>query len=504
MTVGTGKADEIVDLRDALDILGVSRTTFYRWMKEEKISGKKAGGQWRFYRDDIYRLLEEPHHEKDEVMTRRFSEAIEIYGKLLNTMNISKSDLRKLIPLCTTEVSEPVEAETSVVHFSKQLFDMILIKGVLEEASDIHIEPYGNKIRIRHRDTGNLFKVADLPGEILPILVREIKIQSGCNPSQIRGAQDGSFSTRVGEREVLCRINFFPCIEGEAVEVKILDKSISIPPLRELGMHPKDAEKLLKAIHASSGLVIFTGPSGCGKITTLYSCLQEINTERRNIMTVEDPVEVSLQGINQSQVMPEKGFDIHEAVRNMLRHDPDVLVIGEVRDTETMELAISGSITGHLVFTILHATDTSAAIQRLLDIGIEPFLINDTVTLIISPRVVRKICEFCKEEVPSDQSVARKISYGPHKIKNMVYRGKGCPNCHGSGYKGRSAIYEVLTFTEDLNKLVLSRCPLSDMRKAIYDFGINTLKSEAIRKVNEGVTTLEEVYQVLDPGGKWR
>lgn len=498
------KTDEIIDLREALEILGVSRTTFYRWMKEEKINGKKAGGQWRFYRDDIFRLLEDPHQEKDEVLSSRFGEAIKEYNKLLDAIDPDRSELRDLFPRYPADTPDSAETESMSLHPAKQLFDMILIKGVLEEASDIHIEPNGNKARVRHRDTGTLYKVADLPGDILPALIKEIKTLSGCNPGQTRNAQNGSFSTCAGDREILCRVNFFPCVDGEAAEVKILDRSVSIPPIRELGMNTKDEEKLIKSIQANSGLVIFTGPSGCGKTTALYSCLLEINAEKRNILTVEDPVEITLQGINQSQVHPEKGYTFLEAARNMLHHDPDVLVIGEIHDKEIMSLGISASLTGHLVFTVLHATDTSAAIQRLLDLGIEPFLINDTVTLIISPRMVRKICEFCREEVSSDQNVARKIAYGPHKVKSTIYRGKGCPNCHGSGYKGRTALYEVLTFTEELNKLVLSRSPLTTMRQAIYNLGINTLKSEAIRIVNEGVTTLEEVYQVLDPGGKWR
>ena len=498
------KSDEIIDLQEALDILGVSRTTFYRWMKEEKIRGRKAGGQWRFYRDDIYRILEEPHPEKDEVITKSLNESIGLYTKMFAAIDIHHDQLLGLMPLHPVDISEALKTDSPSPNPARRLFDLMLIKAVIEEASDIHIEPCGSSTRVRHRDTGTLFKVVDLPGEILPVLAREIKVLSGCNPGQIRSAQNGSFSTHVGNREVLCKISFFPSIEGEAVEVRILDKSISIPPVRELDMNPKDLEKLIKSINASSGLVIFTGPSGCGKTTALYSCLQEINTERRNILTVEDHVEISLEGINQSQIMPDKGYTFLEAARQMLRHDPDVLVIGEIRDPEVMNVAMEGSITGRLVFTLLHATDATAAIQRLLDIGIEPFMINDTVTLIISPRVVRKICEHCKEEIQSDRNMAHKLSYGSHHVKNTTCRGKGCTHCHGSGYKGRTALYEVLPFSEDLNRIVLSRAPLSDMRKAIHDLGINTLKSEAIRKVNEGVTTLEEVFTVLDPGGKWR
>lgn len=500
----TQKADAIIDLREALDILGVSRTTFYRWMKEERISGKKAGGQWRFYRDDIYRLLEDPHREKDEVIIGHLDEALGIYSGLLNSISTGRKRAGDLTPLYLSEAAEPQSEDTGTMRPPRRLLDMILTKGVLEEASDIHIEPYGSRIRIRHRDTGTLFQVADLPGEVLPLLVREIKGLAGCSPGHTWSTQTGTIPFRVAERDVLSRVSFFPCVEGESVEIKLLDKSTSIPPVKDLGLNSKDARKLMKSINSSSGIIIFTGPKECGKTTALYSCLQEINSEKRNIMTVEDPVEMSFQGINQSQIDPERGYTMHDAVRGMLRHDPDVIAISEIRDLETMELAVGSSITGHLVFTVLHATDTSAAIQRLLDIGIEPFLINDAVTHIISPRVVRKICESCREEIPADRDLSRKISYGSHKVKEMVYRGRGCPNCHGSGYKGRTALYEVLTFTEALNQVVLSKSPLSDMRKAVYELGINTLKSEAIRFVNDGVTSLEEVYGVLDPGGKWR
>ncbi|MCD4783431.1 MAG: Flp pilus assembly complex ATPase component TadA [Candidatus Eremiobacteraeota bacterium] len=484
---------EIIGIKEVTDILGISRSTLYRWMKDGRVTGKKLGGQWRFYRDDVYRLLSAPHREQGEIVEKSFEKAIETYRQLFKSIKIDDEKILELTPVAPDEEDREESSRSPV----SELFDLILIRAVMEEASDIHIDPYGNSIRIRHRDMGTLYNICLLPEELNPLLAIHIKKVAGCEHDLNRVPQNGKFTRRIGEREVIFRANFFPCIEGEAIELRILDKNIAIPPVTELGLNPADAEKLSDAIHAKSGLIIVTGPTGSGKTTALYSCLQEINTEGKNILTVEDPVEISFKGITQSQVLPDRGYTFAKAIRAMFRHDPDVIMVGEIRDLDIMRFLLQASITGHLAFTALHAPDTVSAIKRLLDLGVEPFLVNDSVSLIISGRIVRRICRHCKEEVAADPELIKKMAFPLSFIKNSTYRGRGCNFCHGKGYKGMTAIYEVLSLTDEVKHLIDRNAPISEIRKAALEAGMNTMRSEAKRKVKEGITTLEEIYKVL-------
>ena len=490
--------ENVIDMKEAMEILGVSRTTFYRQMKEGKITGRKVGGQWRFIREDIYQLLKKPGKEDIGEIENNLKLAIDTYKKLLLEENeIDENQLGDLIPFFGEE-DEGETGRQKIESLAEQLTDLIILKAVMDRVSDIHIEPYGKKVRIRHRDTGTLFRLTELPGEILNSLVNKIKEISDCDPHTQGVAQDGKFNRVIGtERDIVCRVSIFPCIEGDSAILRVLDKNLSIPPVSELGLNPADARILLEKINSSSGLVIFTGPTGSGKTTAIYSCLQEIKSEKRNIVTVEDPVEISFDGMNQSRINPDKGYDFHKAVLAMLRNDADVMMIGEIRDEETALKVIQAAITGHLVFTALHANTASSALIRLCNLGVETFLINDAVSMIVACRIVRKICTHCKTEVKPDEALLKKMSLAGYFDGVPVYKGKGCKHCHGSGYKGTTGIYESLVPDKKLKDTLIHYPEPSEIEEAVQKCVPFDLRSEALRKVKEGITTLEEIYNIL-------
>jgi excisionase family DNA binding protein len=487
MNSETLKKEESFDLRETLEILDISRTTLYRWMKEGRIKGNKFGGQWQFPKVEIYNLLEESPVEHDETIMQSITNSIKSYKELLNEMGVDEEEIKKLIPVDRDQVNEPAESEPAPQKLSKLLFDLVLITAITQEVSDIHIELCENYTRIRHRDTGNLFKILNLSGEIHSSLVREIKKASGCNPAVTLIPQDGAFGRSVGEREYVCRVSFFPCADGESVVIRLLNKDISIPNIENLGLNPHDVNKLKEIISRKSGLIIFTGPTGSGKTTFLYSCLKEINTENRNVMTIEDPIELQFPGMNQSQVRADKGYTFPMAIRSMLRHDPDVIMVGEVRDDTTLKLLCQASSTGHLVFTSLHSKDTIDTIQKMKDLGIDLALMRDALTAVIATRIVRKICPKCSEKMESGSNSTGKTSF----------IGKGCKFCHGSGYKGAGVLCELLELTEDIKSFIFSDLHSSELRKMAVSRGLSTLESEANKKISEGITTPEEINRVL-------
>lgn len=494
--------ENLIDMKEAMEILGVSRTTFYRMMKEGKISGVKPGGQWRFEKEEIQKLLRLPEKEDHTETNNGLRQALDIYRRLLEEENdIDGLRLRELIPLFDEDFTGEESHEPETDNLSEQLADLVMLKAVMDRVSDIHIEPYGRKVRIRHRDTGTLYQAALLPLESLGALVKKLKELSGCNPEVEGIPQDGKFSGVFGnEKNIVCRVSIFPCIEGDSVLMRILDKDVSIPPVKSLGLNSKDTEKLLNIIKQKSGLVIFAGPTGTGKTTAIYSCLQEIKSEKKNILTAEDPVEVSFEGINQSQVRVDKGYSFSKAVRSMLRSDADVLMVSEIRDEDTALIIIQAAITGHLVFTSLHTNSAFAAVARLSDLGVEPFLIKDALSAVVGCRVVRKICEHCRKETTPDKDLLKKADLQMKTGEMKFFAGDGCKHCHGSGYRGNTGIYEVLIPTQTLKDMSIHSPEPSDIESAASKCVASDLRTEALRKVNEGITTLEEIYEkVLSP-----
>lgn len=377
-----------------------------------------------------------------------------------------------------------------------------LVNGVLSEAirrmaSDIHVEPYAKRFRVRMRIDGVLYEITDIPVEMKRAVVARLKIMSRMDIAESRVPQDGRIKLRVSGAEIDFRVNSLPTLFGEKVVLRLLAQDNLQLDMAKLGFEPRQLEIFKKGIYAPNGLVLVTGPTGSGKTTTLYSALSELNQVTDNISTAEDPVEYNLEGINQVQVHKEIGLTFASVLRSLLRQDPDTVLVGEIRDYETAEVAIQAALTGHLVLSTLHTNDAPSTIIRLTNMGVEPFLIVASLNTIVAQRLLRTICVKCKMErsIPMEKLVDLGMAPGlAAQAKCMV--GKGCVTCNNTGYKGRVAIYEVLEFTNALKELVLKGGTLMELKKAAVLEGMKTLRMSALTKVAEGKTTLEEAISL--------
>jgi len=376
-----------------------------------------------------------------------------------------------------------------------KLVNQILSEAITARATDIHIEPFRNKVRVRFRIDGVLYDMG-LPQDVRYLqlsIVSRIKILANLNVVERRLPQDGRAIIKVGDKQVDLRISIIPSIYGENVVVRILPMHLLFN-LEELGLPSDYLNKLDELMKKPHGIIFLTGPTGSGKTTTLYACLSKLNKDAVKIITIEDPIEYELIGIMQLQIKPEIGFTFAAALRSILRHDPDIMMIGEVRDLETAELSIRTSLTGHLIFSTLHTNDACSGATRLLDIGIEPYLVASSVNAFISQRLVRMICPDCKEEVKEKE-------YLPSLFKKMkIYQGRGCNKCKNIGYRGRSAIYEILFIDEAIQDLIVNKASASAIRKKAQESGFKTLRDAGIEKIAKGVTTPEEVLRVTELG----
>ena len=373
-----------------------------------------------------------------------------------------------------------------------KLVDLILMQAIKDRASDIHIEPFKNKINIRYRIDGILYEIPPPSKHLLPAIVSRVKILSNMDIAERRLPQDGVFYVKVENKDIDIRVSTIPAIFGEKVVMRILDKTSTPLNLGELGFDPEDLEKFRKAIVSPHGLVLITGPTGSGKTTTLYAALNEIKSPRKNISTVEDPVEYKLEGINQVQIKPNIGFTFSNALRAFLRQDPDIIMVGEVRDLETAQICVRASLTGHLVLSTLHTNDAPSAISRLIDIGVEPYLISSSLIMVGAQRLIRRLCPECKEAYETTPSLLK--DYG---IKQeLLYKPKGCDYCSHTGYRGRIAIYEIVVINDQLRELIARGAPLGEIKDKTKGLGLRTLLYSGIKKAEEGFTSVEEVLSV--------
>ncbi len=378
-----------------------------------------------------------------------------------------------------------------------KLVNNIITAAIHRGASDIHIEPYEKMMRIRYRVDGVLFEEYKPPLKLKDLITTRLKIMARLDIAERRIPQDGRIKIKLKRKEVDLRVSILPCIHGEKIVMRILDKGNLSLDLTKLGFEQKPYEDFNKAIHTPWGMLLVTGPTGSGKTTTLYSALSTLNKTTENIMTSEDPVEYNLKGINQVQINADVGLTFAAALRAFLRQDPDIIMVGEIRDYETAELAIKAALTGHLVLSTLHTNDAPATISRLSNMGVEPFMIASSVVLILAQRLVRKICEKCKAPVKIPRKELEKLHITEEEIKNLTYyEGAGCTFCDGSGYKGRIAIYEVFPIHEDTKELIINGEPATVMKRHMMSKGIATLRISAVNKFKQGVTTLSEVYRV--------
>lgn len=374
-----------------------------------------------------------------------------------------------------------------------KLVNSIISQAAKMRASDIHIEPFESILRIRYRIDGELQEIVSPSRAAHSALVTRIKIMGKMDIAEKRIPQDGRVETDIDGREIDLRISSLPTVYGEKVVIRLLDRSNFLTSKSNLGMTEKNMELYNKIIMNPNGIILVTGPTGSGKSTTLYATLKELNKDNINIITVEDPVEYKLNGINQVQVNPKAGLTFANGLRSILRQDPDIIMIGEIRDSETAEIAVRAAITGHLVLSTVHTNDAPSTLTRLVDMGIEPYLVSNSLVGVISQRLVRKICANCKEPYFMDEREAE--FFGLHSDQ-IVYRGAGCDLCNHTGYKGRMAVHEVMPVTKEIRAMINNRKSVDDIRDLAYSSGVDSLKENCKRLVLEGKTTVEEMIKI--------
>ena len=375
-----------------------------------------------------------------------------------------------------------------------KLANVILTEAIKKGVSDVHIEAYEKKFRVRYRLDGSLYEVMAPPMKLKAALTSRLKIMAELDIAERRLPQDGRIKLKMKDKEVDLRVSVLPCLFGEKIVMRILDKGNLTLDLTKLGFEKTALENFMKAVTSPWGMVLVTGPTGSGKTTTLYSALNYINTEDINIMTAEDPVEYNLMGINQVQMKEEIGLNFAAALRSFLRQDPDVVMVGEIRDYETAEISVKAALTGHLVLSTLHTNDAPSTVNRLLNMGIEPFLVASSVVLIVAQRLTRRVCSNCKgkEEVPTQALID--LGFSPQEAASVTpYKGKGCSTCMDTGYKGRVALYEVMPVGEDLRQLILQGATADELKKTAIRLGMRSLRMSGLAKIKDGVTTIEEV-----------
>lgn len=378
-----------------------------------------------------------------------------------------------------------------------KLVNLMLSRAVKDHASDIHIEPYQGSLSVRYRIDGVLYNAMSLPKRIQSPLTSRIKVMAKLNIAEKRLPQDGRINIKIGDRSVDIRVSVIPIAFGERVVMRLLDKTDTSFKLDDLGIDEERFNSLDSLIRSPYGIILVTGPTGSGKTTTLYAALSTINHPEINIITIEDPIEYQIKGIGQIQVNPKIGLSFASGLRSIVRQDPDVILVGEIRDMETAEIAIQSSLTGHLVFSTLHTNDAASAVTRLIDMGIEPFLVTSSVIAIIAQRLVRKLCDECREPYEPDDKSLAKIGIDRDLLKDRtIYRKKGCPACMNTGYMGRTAIFEMMLLNDHLKKLILKTSDANQILKDAIKSGMTTLVEDGVRKVLDGTTTIEEVFRV--------
>jgi general secretion pathway protein E len=429
-------------------------------------------------------------------------------GAILSAINyaydMSRDSAEQVIQEMRPEESDTIISEiqqtedllddTSAAPIIK-LVNLMLSQAVKDRASDIHIEPFQTRLRIRYRVDGILYDMLTPPRHIQAALVSRIKIMAGLNIAEKRLPQDGRIEIKIGDKNIDIRVSTIPTAFGERVVLRLLDKGSVLLSVSQLGMGSAMLEEFDRLIRSAYGIILVTGPTGSGKTTTLYGALSSINKTGINIITIEDPIEYQIEGISQIQVNPKIDLTFARGLRSIVRQDPDVILVGEIRDLETAEIAIQSALTGHLVFSTLHTNDSASAVTRLIDMGIEAFLVSSSVIAILAQRLVRVICPECKEPYEPGEDAIRALG-GDAAGCSVLYRGRGCPACLSTGYRGRTGIFELMVMTENLRARIMGTSDAGAIRRAAVEEGMRTLYQDGIRKAMEGVTTVEEVVRV--------
>ena len=378
----------------------------------------------------------------------------------------------------------------------KKLLNLVLLQAIRDKASDIHFEPFENEYKMRYRIDGVLYEMVPPPKYIAAALSSRIKVMANLDIAERRLPQDGRISLTVQGNPIDLRVSVLPTMFGESVVLRVLDRTQASFDLAALGLSANDHQLVRKLIRKPNGIIIVTGPTGCGKTTTLYSALHELNDIETKIITTEDPVEYDVDGLIQVQMKPDIGLTFARCLRSILRQDPDIILVGEIRDLETAEIAAQASLTGHVVFTTLHTTDAPSSIARLLDLGVEPFLLTATIEGIISQRLLRKICENCKTAFEPSESQLMELQLTPDDIKGKeFYYGRGCSKCNSTGYRGRIGVFEIMVFNDEIRDLVMNQASTAVLRSAGQKGGMRLLRDNGLEAMYDGITTIDEVVK---------
>jgi type IV pilus assembly protein PilB len=437
-----------------------------------------------------------PKFASEDDITNALSTYYEVTGQfddILEKVDVSTvSDHGDEVNLSALEA---ISQEAPVI----QLVNMIIVQGIKERASDIHLEPNKRGLLVRYRIDGILHDIRMLPARIKPAIISRIKILSRMDIAERRLPQDGRFQLRFGAREVDLRVSSIPTVYEEKIVMRLLDKSQGVISLDNVGFSDEQLEEFRRMIGSSYGIILITGPTGSGKSTTLYGALNEIDSIEKNVITVEDPVEYKLERINQINVRPKIDLTFANTLRSILRQDPDIIMIGEMRDSETAHIAVQSALTGHLVFSTLHTNDALSSLTRLMDMGIAPFLISSSVIGVMAQRLVRKICPKCIEEYKPEPDVLENLKVNfelPDPGSFKLYRGKGCDYCKNTGYRGRTAIFEVIRINDEIRSMIMKNSSSNEIKGVAVKNGMRTLLDSGVEKALQGITTIDEVLRV--------
>ena len=447
--------------------------------------------------DDLQLLLNHPIRAV-VASEQEINDLIELYYKMTDeTLTNIIKDMESKRELKLTETNEFNIGDMESIANSPtiiKLVDLILLQAIKDRASDVHIEPTEDKVRIRYRVDGVLRELPPPPKHLHLGIISRIKIMANMDIAETRKPQDGRIKLNVQGKEIDLRVATLPTIRGEGVAMRILDKSVMMMGLEQVGMHPDVLEKFDKIIHRPNGIILITGPTGCGKTTTMYAAFSRVNSPEEKLITTEDPVEYELPGVIQVNINPKVGLTFASCLRAILRQDPDKIMVGEIRDFETAQMAVQASLTEHLVFSTLHTNSAAGTITRFMDMGVEPFLITSSLQCVLSQRLVRTICPVCKEPYqPTDEELAQ-FGKTRRDVEGITfYHGVGCEDCAHTGYKGRIGVFELLEVTEPIRELILERASADEIHQAARKLGMQTMREDGWTKIVAGITTFEEV-----------
>jgi excisionase family DNA binding protein len=486
--------DEVLDLKAATEFLKVSKPTFYRWLAQGKLKGFKAGQQWRFYRRDLEKFLESEEPVAIPAGVDEIEQAV-----------LAARRARGLPPIKWNEpgqlLAPPEPAETPEESVIPRVVNTIIADAIDARASDIHLGANADEIYIRYRIDGVLTEAMTLPRKAQAPIISRLKLQGDMNVVERRLPQNGRIRVRHHNRDYDIRIATLPTVYGEAAVMRILDQSSVLISTDRLDMSDVVREAFERKLREPQGLVVVTGPSGSGRTTTLYSALNMVNSPRVNILTIEDPVEYLLRGVNQVHVNRKAGLTFATAMRHFMRFDPDIILVGDLRDLEVAEICIQAALTGHIVLTAMLPRDSVSVITRLLDMGAEPFLVGASLTAVLAQRLLRKVCPSCKTEYKPSREGLRRLGMSDDEIAHTkFYRGAGCDKCSHYGFYGRTGVFELLEVNDRLREMIARCASAAELREAAIQSGMVTMLQDGLEKAKQGITTIEELMRVVATG----